>query len=206
MYTCADQQSEQWLVRTIDNHRLKSGARLKITDAKNLPEPMKFALRTKDKVAQNPAELVKWIGNLIPGLHTESWRILDRKSEPKGQRLILLIDRDSLSVIKRIGYRVNAGLSQGTFRVLQDPEAQRHKEVTVPSSVPPESASQGERDDIPTPSVDRKRVCDEKGTFPPLVNPTLSDQGPPLEETRSDKRKRSVEEGMEEDTFPNITE
>jgi hypothetical protein len=41
---------------------------------------------------------------------------------------------------------------------------------------------------------------------PPLVNPILPDQGPPLEETRSDKRKGAVEEGMEEDTFPSVTE
>ncbi|PNF41014.1 hypothetical protein B7P43_G08808 [Cryptotermes secundus] len=187
LYTCADQQSGQWLMRTIDNHRLKSGARLKITDTKNLPKPVKIAIRTKDKVVQNPDELLKWIGNLNPGLYTESWRILDRKSEPKGQRLILLIDRDSLSVIKETGYRVYTGLSQGTVRVLQHPEEQWQKEMAVPSSIPSGSASEGEGDDVPSPSVDRKRGCDEKETIPPLVNPILPDQGPPLEETRSDK-------------------
>jgi hypothetical protein len=52
IYICADQQSGQWLVRAIDNHRLDSGARLKATDARNLPKPVKMALRTRDKVAQ----------------------------------------------------------------------------------------------------------------------------------------------------------
>jgi hypothetical protein len=56
IYTCADQQSGQWLIKVIDNHRLKSGARLKATDTKNLPKPVKLALRIGDKVAQNQEE------------------------------------------------------------------------------------------------------------------------------------------------------
>jgi hypothetical protein len=43
MYVCADQQSGQWLIRA--NHRLGSGARLKVMDARNLPKPAKVALR-----------------------------------------------------------------------------------------------------------------------------------------------------------------
>ena len=82
---------------------------------------------------------------------------------------------------------------------------QRHKEVAVPSSIPSKSASEGEGDDVPIPSVDWKRVSDENEIIPPLVKPILPDQEPPLEETRFDKRKGAVEEGME-DTFPSITE
>jgi hypothetical protein len=51
MYICAHQQSGQWLVRAIDNHRLESGARLKVTDARKLPKTVKVALRARDKVA-----------------------------------------------------------------------------------------------------------------------------------------------------------
>jgi hypothetical protein len=53
IYTCANQQSGQWLVRATDNHRLGSGARLKANDARNLPKPVKVALRVWDKVAQS---------------------------------------------------------------------------------------------------------------------------------------------------------
>jgi hypothetical protein len=41
IYTCANQQSGQWLVRATDNHRLGTGARLKVNDARNLPKPAK---------------------------------------------------------------------------------------------------------------------------------------------------------------------
>jgi hypothetical protein len=101
MYICADQQSGQYLIKAVENNRLESGARLKATDARNLPKSIKVALRIRDKFAQNQEELLKWVKNLNPGLNTEHWRVLDKQSEPKGQGLILHIDRDSYTSIKR---------------------------------------------------------------------------------------------------------
>jgi hypothetical protein len=86
------------------------GATLKATDARNLPKPGKVALRVRDTVVQTQDELLKWIKNLNPGLQVEHWRVPDKQSEPKGQRLILLIDRDSLVVIKKTGYKIITGL------------------------------------------------------------------------------------------------
>jgi hypothetical protein len=106
IYTCADQQSDQWLIKATDNHRLRSGARLKATDTGNLPKPIKVALRVRDKVAQTQDELLRWIENLNSGLHTENWRVLGRQSEPKGQRLFLHIDQDSLVTIQKSGCKI----------------------------------------------------------------------------------------------------
>jgi hypothetical protein len=58
-------------------------------------------------------------------LNTEHWRVLDKQSEPKGQRLILHIDWDSYTSIKRTGHKIFTGLTQGTVKVLRDPEAQQ---------------------------------------------------------------------------------
>jgi hypothetical protein len=71
------------------------------------------ALRIRDNVAQNQEELLKWVKTLNPGLNTEHWRVLDKQSEPKSQRLILHIDRDCYTSIKRTGHRIFTGLSQG---------------------------------------------------------------------------------------------
>jgi hypothetical protein len=79
----------------------------------------------RDKFAQTQDELLKWIRPLNPGLNTENWRILDKHSEPKGQRLILYIDRDSILAIKRTGYKIITGLSQGNIKVLKDSETSR---------------------------------------------------------------------------------
>lgn len=169
IYICADQQSGQWLIKAIDNYRLESGARLKATDAIKLPKPVKVAIKTWDKVAQNQEELLDWIAHLNPGLHTERWRVLDTQSEPKGQRLILLIDRDSYTIIQRTGYKLFTGLSQSTVKVLKDPEA--HQQETVIDTASSESGSEGEGDDIPTPS-DQSRA----------------DQGTPSNGTQSETR------------------
>jgi hypothetical protein len=51
---------------------LGSGARLEATDARNLPEPVKVTLRTRDKVAQTQDELIRLIKNLNSGLYMEN--------------------------------------------------------------------------------------------------------------------------------------
>jgi hypothetical protein len=121
---CVDQQSGQWLIRTIDNHGLGSGGRLKATETKKIPKPVKVALRVKKNFARNPDELLQWIKQLNPGLHTEYWRALDKQPEPKGQRLILLIDRDTYNIIKRTRYKILTGLSEGMIKVLHLPSLQ----------------------------------------------------------------------------------
>jgi hypothetical protein len=37
---------------------------MKVTDARNLPKPVKLALRTRDRVAQTQDELLTWISNV----------------------------------------------------------------------------------------------------------------------------------------------
>jgi hypothetical protein len=59
IYVCDYEQSGQWLITDIDNHRLQSGARLQATVARNLPDAVKVALRTKDKFSKSPNGLQK---------------------------------------------------------------------------------------------------------------------------------------------------
>jgi hypothetical protein len=89
-------------------------ARLKATDVRNLLKPVKVALRMKDKVAKSSDELLKWIGDLNRGLHTEHWKVLDTLPELKGQRHILLIDWDSY----KSSWRSATTFSQGSLRGL----------------------------------------------------------------------------------------
>jgi hypothetical protein len=79
IYLCVDPQSGQWLIRAVDNNELGSRGKLKATEAKNLPKPVKVALRVRENIAKNSEELLKWIKQLKPGLHTEYWRVLDRQ-------------------------------------------------------------------------------------------------------------------------------
>jgi hypothetical protein len=74
IYICADQQSDQWLIKAIDNHRLGTGAKLMVTDARNLPKLVKV---TQD-------ELFTWVKNLNPGLNTEHWKVLNLNRKVRG--------------------------------------------------------------------------------------------------------------------------
>jgi hypothetical protein len=122
------------------------------------PSPLRWLLKLGTKFPRIRRELLKWIKNLSPGLNTEHWRVLDKQSEPKGQRLILFIDRDSYTSIKRTGHRIFTGPSQEIVNVLKDPEAQH----VVPNTASSKSVSDGEGDDLPTPSDDRCRA--DQGT------------------------------------------
>jgi hypothetical protein len=105
MYMCTDQQTGQQLITATDNHRLGSEARLKATDNRNLPIPVKVTLMMKDKLAKSPDQLLKWIKDLNPGLHTEHWRVMDTQHELRGQRLILLTDHTPTKPSRRLGAR-----------------------------------------------------------------------------------------------------
>jgi hypothetical protein len=184
MYVCSDQQSGQWLIKATDHHRLGSGARLKATDARKLPKPIKVALRMRDKVAKNPEELLKWIKDLNPRLQIEHWRVLDRQPEPKGQRLILLIDWDSLRVMKETRYKIFTGLTQGTVKVLRDPAAgSQEEEAAASSPASTESGSRGERAAMPpspeTKIAEWKRATKMVGETSPTVKPAPADQRAP---------------------------
>jgi hypothetical protein len=77
---------------------------------------------------------------------------LVRQPEPKGQRLILLIDRDSFTVIKGTGYKIFTGLTQGMVKVLRDPEGGPQKEqATASSPASVESGSGGGVARLPLP-------------------------------------------------------
>jgi hypothetical protein len=70
--------------------------------------------------------------------------VLDRQPELKGQRLILLIDRDSFKTIKVMGYKIFTRLTQGTVKVLRDPEeAPKQEEGAATNPASSRSVSEG---------------------------------------------------------------
>jgi hypothetical protein len=85
------QQSGQWLSKAINYHRLETGTRLKVTDARNLPKPVKVALRVRNNVAQTQDELLQWVKSLNPGLNTEHCKVLDKQSEQKVRDLSCIL-------------------------------------------------------------------------------------------------------------------
>jgi hypothetical protein len=101
-------------------------------------------------------------------------------SAPKGQRLILHIDRDSLVAVQETGYEICTRLSQGIVKVLRDPEVQ--KEETAPHIESSESVSDWEADGTPT-LLDDRGASDAREEIPPSTKSTSADQGTSLKGT-----------------------
>jgi hypothetical protein len=76
----------------------------------------------------------------------------------------LHIDRDSLVAIRSAGYKIFTGISQGTVKALNDPEAQQGVRLDTASF---KSFSEDEGEDIPTSPDDR----------PGAVKSSSADQG-----------------------------
>jgi hypothetical protein len=58
---------------------------------------------------------------LFPGLHTQYWRVLDEQPQPKGQWLILLVDRDSAKATKRPATESSRGSRRGPLKFPMTP-------------------------------------------------------------------------------------
>jgi hypothetical protein len=126
--------------------------------------------------------------------------VLGRPSEPKGQRLILHIDQDSLVAIQKTGYKIFTGLSQGTVKVQKDPEVQKEEtELNIASS---ESVSEGEGNGTPAPSEDQGGAADAREEISSIIKSTSADQRTSLKGTWSDKKETAEKEGMETDPLP----
>jgi hypothetical protein len=174
MYICAYQQSGQWLKNAMHGHKLRQGTTLRA-------KPVKMDLRTGDKQSKDTKELLQWIRDLNPGLSTEDWRVLDKQPEPKGHRLILLVDRDSAKAIKDAGHRVFTGLSEGVFKVLHDPEdiTSRGRETSAGTSAPASGAEEGGTDtDTPSETLAVKGMMATTGSSKRKES-EITDEGTP---------------------------
>jgi hypothetical protein len=175
---------------------------LTATDAKDIPKPVIMAFRTRVNQSKDTGELLHWIQDLNPGLHTEYWRVLDEQPEPKDQCLILLVDQDSSKAIKETSYRIFTGLEEGIFKVLNDSgeDVQRGKEAVAD----PLSLASGDKEGgtvIDTPSetlaAEHGRVVGVLGASEPTESETM-DMGS-LRETASVVEDIIVGEGVETD-------
>jgi hypothetical protein len=65
--------------------------------------------------------------------------------------------------IKRTGYKIFTGISQGIVKVLIDPEARHQKRGAVPNTASSESVVEGEGDGLLTPLGDQRGTVDATG-------------------------------------------
>lgn len=130
VYYCDDQQSANWLQKNIQGARIKENTILKVVDPKDLPKPVKVALRTRDVTTVDTKALLGRIQRLNQGLNTVHWKIIDKQADSSGQRLILMVDQESAKKITELGLSAYTGVDRAFFKILSDPDKKTDPDKT----------------------------------------------------------------------------
>jgi hypothetical protein len=97
----------------------------------------------------------------------ENWRVLDSKYKYTGRRLILLVDQDSATAMKKTGCKTYTRLSEGTFKVFSNPDAdQDGGQATVVESQTVEPGTKGKGAGSSTASKTREKQLEEDPVEP----------------------------------------
>lgn len=114
---CADQQSKDWLGAQLEVSKPWEGARLRFLDVKDLPKPVR-AMVWIPGPAMEPELLFKRIEKQNP-IATGDWKAVDRREDPKGQQLIVLMDQTSWDKLgEACNHRPYLNFTRVKFRLL----------------------------------------------------------------------------------------
>lgn len=145
--SCADQSTKEWLGRVVGESELWEGAKLGVIDSKDVPKPMR-TLTWIPGPSEEPEKVLKRLKVQNPGLRTETWSVVDKKLDPKGQQLIILMDERSWTKIQELNHRPYLNLTRVLFKALgkgkEKPEAMLVDEKSsTPATVEPSGMEEG---------------------------------------------------------------
>lgn len=114
---CADQQSKEWLGAQLSQSKPWEGARLRFLDVKDLPKPVRAMVWIPGPVMK-PESIFKRMEKQN-AITTGEWRAVDRREDPKGQQLIVLMDQTSWDKMgKACDHRPYINFTRVKFRLL----------------------------------------------------------------------------------------
>ncbi|KAK4876021.1 hypothetical protein RN001_012443 [Aquatica leii] len=151
LITCADQVSVDWLRTELGRVAPWKGAKLRFLEAKDLPKPVRAHAWIPGAHVE-PVKILKRIEIQNAGVVTSSWRVVDRKEDPKGQTLIVLMDQTSWDKMGAIcNHNPYVNFSRVTFKLIsktkvggEEATSMECEETTVvegPSEEPQPTAS-----------------------------------------------------------------
>lgn len=115
--SCADQATKEWLERMVEKCVPWEGAKLSVCDAKDIPKPIRALVWIPGPI-QEPEKTLRRLRVQNPGLQTSTWTVVDRKPDPKGQQLILMVDEASWRKIEELQCRPYFNLTRVFFKAL----------------------------------------------------------------------------------------
>lgn len=146
--TCCDQDTKDWLGGLVREEEPWKESKLQFVEAKNLPKPVR-ALVWIPGPSVEPEKILKRLELQNKGMKTAGWKVVDRKEDPKGQQLVVLMDQTSWDTMEPVGHRPYLNFTRVKFKALakkkegEDAEEEPEKmEVEgAPENPPPSTSS-----------------------------------------------------------------
>jgi hypothetical protein len=110
--------------------------------------------RAQDMKTTDPKELWTRCVMFNTGLKGKKQKKLERKANPQGQCLILLVERGSSNAIRVCGYKVYTGVNHGIFKNLLDHKCKAERETRAGKDPKKMSMAVGEGTKTDTPTTE----------------------------------------------------
>ena len=114
---CQDEETRDWLASHIPTLRACENSRLKMVGLDALPTYKRVAAWLPGPV-EDKLRYLQQLRKLNQVLDTEKWRVYERREEPHGVHLVLIVDSKSITVLDRLGWWPFSGVGHVTFSLL----------------------------------------------------------------------------------------
>jgi len=114
---CLDEETKDWLGREVPKMKVREGSQLRMVGLEAL-STYKTVVAWFPGPREETERLFQRHRRLNRGLDTSQWRVYERKEEPKGVRLVLSIDSQSVATLEELKWRPFSGVGQAVFSLL----------------------------------------------------------------------------------------
>jgi hypothetical protein len=114
---CQDEATRDWLTSRVPNLEAWEGSRLKIVGLDALPSFKRVAAWFPGPVEDTEQYLTR-LCRLNRGLDIGQWRVYERREDPNRVRLVLSIDKASVTKLEGLKLRPFSGVGQAIFSLL----------------------------------------------------------------------------------------
>lgn len=126
--SCSDQATRDWVSMLLSQETPWEGAKLRFVEAKNLPKPVRTLVWIPGP-PEDPQVLISRLEKQNGGISTTDWKVVDKKEDPKGQQLIVLMDQTSWDKMGTCcDHRPYVNFSRVLFKVLSKPKREEEEE------------------------------------------------------------------------------
>jgi hypothetical protein len=114
---CLDEETKDWLGREVPKMNVGEGSNLRKVGLEVLPT-YKRVVAWFPGPGEDTEHLFQQLCRPNWGLDTSQWRVHERKEEPKGVRLVLSVESQSVTTLEGLKWRPFSGVWQAVFSLL----------------------------------------------------------------------------------------